>query len=191
MTKYKDLLQKTEEIIERLETLDILCTMKGIKAEIIILGGAAIFLLMDMNNRDFRPTHDIDINILSTTNEKEIYQLLEQVQIDIVGGVMELPPMEDFRDGKEYEIDAGFTSIRVYVPSIELLACSKIFTRREKDLIDLKNSDILVLCNPNKLMEMVKEYKENMLNPHDPNSNIHELFDILKEKGINWKEFDI
>lgn len=184
MGAYGRIMKKSDEIFERLDILDILCEKQKVKAELVILGGAAILILMEMNNRTFRPTRDIDVNILSATNYEEIYKLLEQSNIDIVGGVMELPPMEDIRDGAKYKIDLDFNSIKVYVPAIELLACTKIFSKREKDLRDLEESSLLDLCDKNKLIKMVEEYKENMLSQNDIDINVHQLEHILIQKGI-------
>ena len=77
-----------------------------------------------------------------------------------------------------------FEAIKVYVPSIELLACSKIFSTREKDLRDLKETDILNFCNLEKLLDMVEEYKGYMINPDNSDTNVHHLEEALKEKGI-------
>lgn len=185
MAMYGPVLEKVDEILDRLEYLDFLCEQHDIQAEFVILGGAGILLFMEMYDRPFRPTRDIDVNLLSTSNKEEIHKILEKTQIEIVGGVIDLPPMEDFRDGEKFEIEGvDFQAIKVYVPSIELLACTKIFSKREKDLKDLKETSLLDMCDKYKLLDMVEDYKENMLNPNDMNVNVHELMHILEEKGI-------
>lgn len=178
------LLQERDEILFVLYELDEQCQKKKTTAELILLGGAAIFLFLDSHGVYFRPTRDIDVNIIETSNINEMRDILRENQIDIVGGVMELPPMEDFINSKKYLIDSGFTNLRVYVPSIELLACAKIFSAREKDLLDLRNSDLLKLCDIDKLMEMVEEYKDYVLNFKNLDLNFHELACILEEKRI-------
>ena len=40
---------------------------------------------------------DIDVNVLTTTSSDQIYALLQKVKINTVGGVMELPLMEDYK----------------------------------------------------------------------------------------------
>jgi len=176
---------KTEEILDRLELLDIYCVADQVQAELIILGASGILLFMEMKKQTFRPTRDIDVNVLSTTNSDQIYELLQKVKIDTVGGVMELPPMEDFKKTELFKLEGiDFEAIKIYVPSIELLACSKIFSTREKDLRDLKETDILKLCNIEKLLDMVEEYKDYMINPDNPDTNVHQLEETLKEKGI-------
>jgi len=176
---------KSDEIIDRLELLDILCMEDNVEAELVVLGAAGILLCMELVNRTFRPTRDIDVNLLSSSNKDRIHQLLREVEVDTVGGVMELPPMEDFEGDNLFKISGiDFEAINVFVPSIEMLACSKIFSTRQKDLQDLQKTDILLACNKDKLLSLVEEYTPHMLNPNNPDSNIHSLENILLEKGI-------
>lgn len=185
MNNYNTTFSKTDEIIDRLEILDILCHQQNVQAELVVLGASGILLCMELHEQTFRPTKDIDINLLSTSDKKKIQELLQQVKIDTVGGVMQLPPMEDFKGDEIFEIDGlDFEAIKIFVPSIELLACSKIFSTREKDLEDLKKTDILDTCDKEKLMEMVDEYKDHILNPNNFDLNVYELDNIFEEKGI-------
>ena len=150
MSAFGEQMHETDAILDKLDELDIMCEMKGIDAQILILGGAGLLLLMEMHKRKFRPTRDIDV----------------------LDGVVEVPPMEDFKDKEKLKIeDAGFQCIEVFVPTIELLACTKIFSKREKDLQDLRDTDLLAICNKEELMEMVDEYKDYLLNPNDPDLN--------------------
>lgn len=178
-------IRNVDEILDKLYTLDYLCLQRNVVAELVVLGGSGILLFMELNGKTFRPTRDIDVNLIATNNMEALLSSLAEVNIDIVGGVMEVPPMEDFKDKDSlFELDVNFSAIRVYVPSIELLACCKIFSTREKDLIDLKETSILENCNKEKLMKMIEEYKEYLLNPSNPDLNLHELDNIFKEKGI-------
>lgn len=172
------------EIIELLHVLDYKCHKQKIVAELVVLGGSGILLFMELHDQKFRPTMDVDINLLSTNDIQKLRSLLEDLDIDIVGGVMEFPPMEDFKKGSMFKLDVDFTSIDVYVPDIELLACSKIFSAREKDLVDLEKTMILENCNKEKLLDMVGEYKMYLLNPDNFNLNLHSLTRIFNEKGI-------
>lgn len=172
------------EIIELLHMLDFKCNKQKIGAELVILGGSGILLFMELHDKTFRPTMDVDINLLSTNDFQKLRSLLEDLDIDIVGGVMELPPLEDFKKSCMFKLDVDFTSIEVYVPDIELLACSKIFSAREKDLIDLEKTIILESCNKEKLLDMVNEYKMYLLNPDNSNLNLYSLTRIFEEKGI-------
>lgn len=60
-------------------------------------------LLIEMHNRKFRPTRDIDVNLLSTTDEITTRKILQQLAIDVLDGIVEVPPMEDFRDKEKLE----------------------------------------------------------------------------------------
>lgn len=179
-----DILTKTDDVAEQLERLDLYCQLNGVKAELVMLGGAGLLVLMELLGNEFRPTRDVDVNILKATDLDLVRQSLYEADIHIVGGVMSLPPMEDIKDGKKYKLDMDFQAITVYVPSIELLACSKLFSKREKDLRDLRDSTLLDLCDITTLLSMVEEYKPYMLNPSDPDENVHQLEVILATKGI-------
>lgn len=173
------------DIINRLIILDRYCSEKGVVGEIVLLGGSGILAYMNLFGNEFRATLDIDVNLISSNNEEEFIKVLQEAKIDIVGGIMEIPPLEDFNSKEDfYELDSDFSAIRVYVPSIELLACCKIFTTRGKDLEDLEDSSILEKCDLEKLMDMIDEYSGYLLNPSNTFLNIHELKRILKEKGL-------
>jgi len=179
-------MRTSDDILDTLYTLDFLCAQRKIVAELIILGGSGILLNLEMMDEQFRSTRDIDVNLIATNDTKSLLATLSEVNIDIIGGVMEVPPMEDFKDRKNsfHELDADFKSLRIYVPEIELLACSKIFSTREKDLIDLKETSLLKKCDRDKLLSLVEEYKGYILNINNPDLNYHQLHDILKELGI-------
>lgn len=66
------------------------------------------------------------------------------------------------------------------MPQIELLACTKIFSKRQKDLADLEKSSILDLCDLKKLRKMIEEYKSYLPNPSDPNLNLNHLKERLE-----------
>ena len=55
-----------EDVIERLDRLDILCEIHQIKVNLVLLGGAGMIVAMELNGRSFRPTLDIDIQLLSS-----------------------------------------------------------------------------------------------------------------------------
>ncbi|WP_313635347.1 DUF6036 family nucleotidyltransferase [Exiguobacterium sp.] len=183
---YSDQYRDIEEIIDTLMVLDTFCEASNIKVEIVIVGASGIILCMEIMNQEmgFRPTRDIDIQITRGEVTAALQAALQEYEIEIVGGVIHFPPREDFRDDDyRYKIEGLFEAIDVYVPNIELLACTKIFSSREKDLRDLENTDLLNLCNKNKLIELVDEYISNMPS-RDPSSNVHDLSRIFQEKGI-------
>lgn len=182
---FGDPIRNSDEIIDNLFKLDYLCKSRGLVGELILLGGASLALLMEMQDKAFRSTRDIDVNILNSSDETAMYAALKEAGIDVVGGVMTLPPMEDLRlDENRHELDVDFEAIRVFVPTPELIACSKIFSAREKDLKDLEESPLLESCDKEKLMTLVEDYKSYMSNPGDFNQNVFELDDILRRKGI-------
>jgi hypothetical protein len=171
--------------MNQLDILDLHCLKEGVEAELIILGASGILLYMELQNRTFRPTRDIDVNLKWSNNKEKLLSLLAKMEIDVVGGVMDIPPMEDFQGKDLFQlVGAVFGSIKVYVPSIELLACSKLFSTRGKDLKDLHDTDILNMCDLSKLIEMVEEYKLYMINLENPEINVHQLEVILLEKGL-------
>ncbi|MCM3087533.1 DUF6036 family nucleotidyltransferase [Bhargavaea ginsengi] len=175
-----------EEIVDRLSLLDFYCMKSGTIADLVILGGSGILMQLAINKDEFfRSTQDIDVNILLTNDTEAIYHQLREANIDVVGGVMEVPPLEDFKETDSlYELDMDFSNIRVFVPTLELLACCKIFSKRQKDLDDLESTSLLEQCDKDSLLEMVDEYRANLLNEHDPDLNLHLLDNILAEKGI-------
>lgn len=76
--------------------LDILCEHHDIEAEFLVLGGTALFLVLDMSDLKFRATRDIDVTFLSASNEEKLIELLDEVQMDLVKGIVDLPPLEIF-----------------------------------------------------------------------------------------------
>lgn len=174
---------RKDHIIEKLSILDILCERKNVRADLIVIGGSGMVILMEEFKKTFRPTRDIDIKIIDSTNERELVKILNEVDIHIVSGmVSDLPPIEDFRERPKFEVEAGFTNISVYVPTPELLACTKIFSKRPKDLLDLKESGILDICRNDVLLGLIDEYSPYMLNQDDLDINVHEIKKVLNSK---------
>ncbi|UJL45668.1 hypothetical protein KFZ58_14905 [Virgibacillus sp. NKC19-16] len=56
--------------------------------------------------------------------------------------------------------------------------------KRQKDLDDLENTPLLDVCDKEKLLEMVNEYKVELLNPNDPDLNFHQLDNIFHKRRI-------
>lgn len=187
MYKYENL----KEIREVLYKLDYMCKRDNIKAKLLLLGGSAILVLLELLGEKFRSTLDIDVDIISTNDYDKLGDNLRKLGIHSIGGVIELPPREDLiQEQNKYKVDgAGFEAIEVYVPTLELLACTKIFSTRGKDLEDLKSTSLIDLCDREKLLNMVNEYKEYLLNPSNMNLNVHELENIFKQKGYRMKEY--
>ncbi|WP_214785011.1 DUF6036 family nucleotidyltransferase [Exiguobacterium sp. S3] len=180
--QYKDV----EDIIDTLLVLDTFCAAKNIHVEFVVVGASGILLFIEMMSKEmvYRPTRDIDIRVTDGVVTTELKDALQEYEIEIVEGVIQFPPREDFQEvGFRHKIEGLFEAIDVYIPDIELLACTKIFSSRQKDLEDLENTNLLKLCDKNKLLELVEEYKSNMT-WNDPFCNVHDLSRIFQEKGI-------
>lgn len=178
-------LTKASQIVDKLELLDIMCEREGVNAELIVIGGSGLHLLMELYKKEFRPTRDVDVQLLNASDMEEINRLLRELNIHVVSsGIAALPPLDEYdkKDAK-YEIEEAFTNIKVYVPTPELLACTKIFTNRPRDLMDLKKS-LLDICDLAVLRYHIDDFKNYTLNPNDPNLNLYEIEQILKEKGF-------
>ncbi|MBP1968360.1 hypothetical protein J2Z83_000452 [Virgibacillus natechei] len=176
----------SKEIIEAMYYLDNYCILKNIHAEIVLMGGSAIMITLGiLNGMNFRSTNDIDVETISTTDMDLLQESLDLSNIHLVGGIMEVPPLEDLKEKDNlYEIHQDFSDINLFVPNIEILACCKIFSKRQKDLDDLENTPLLDACDKGKLLEMVNEYKVELLNPNDPDLNVHQLDNIFRQRSI-------
>ncbi|OAN10128.1 hypothetical protein A3783_15300 [Exiguobacterium undae] len=158
----------------------------SISHEIVIVSALGILIFIELMNKKtmYRPTRDIDIRITEGTVTQELKAALQEYEIEIVEGVIQFPPREDFQENDfRNKIEGLFEAIEVYVPDIELLACTKIFSSRQKDLEDLESTNLLELCDKSKPLELVEEYKSNMT-WNDPFCNVHDLSRIFQEKGI-------
>lgn len=180
--QYKDV----ESIIDTLLVLDTFCASRDIEVEFVVVGASGILLFIEMMNKEaeYRPTRDIDIRVTEGVVTPELKEALHEYEIEIVEGVIQFPSREDFRENEfRHKIEGLFEAIDVYIPDIELLACTKIFSSRQKDLEDLEKTNLLELCDKDKLLELVEEYKGNMT-WDDPFCNVHDLSRIFQEKGI-------
>ena len=109
MGMYGEPIRNSDEIIDNLFKLDFLCKQRGLVADLLLLGGASLALMMEMQEKAFRPTRDIDVNILNSNDERAMHAILEKAGIDIVGGVMTLPPIKDFqKEESKHQLDADF-----------------------------------------------------------------------------------
>lgn len=94
--------------------------------------------------------------------------------------VVEVPPVEEIEANDKLE----YSNLTVIIPTIEYFAVSKIFSIRAKDEYDLIHQGILDACDPEKLGEMIKLYKGDILNPNNMNYNFHTLKEEFKKYGI-------
>ena len=96
--------ETVDEIIEMLIELDTHCSFNGIYAKLVILGGSGILINLALKGTSFRPTNDIDVEAIASSDLDKLYRSLAEYQIHPVGGVMDVPPMEDLTDEKSYRI---------------------------------------------------------------------------------------
>lgn len=185
MHYFKDI----QDIINRLLLLDQKCHDAEIRARLVVMGGAALTAFMELHSQKrFRPTMDIDVSIVASTDEEKMQSYLMASGVQELGGIISLPPFEDFINEENwFEMEGGFTNIQVFVPIIELLVCSKVFSARPKDLDDLMNTDIIKECDIIKLQGMIKEYYENCIELSNPELNYYHLADIFRKHGIQWE----
>ncbi|MED4553897.1 DUF6036 family nucleotidyltransferase [Lysinibacillus capsici] len=174
-----------DDIVKKLELLDIFCGIRKTKGQLILFGGSAILIRLELENFSFRPTKDIDVGILKSMDEKELVQAIREANIDLIVGTIEVPPPEDFRDMEKYKLETNtLDNIEVFVPSFELLACTKLFSKRQKDLDDLEQTDLLNVCNKEALLELVEDYKGYVVNPEHPDWNYKKIDDIFSVRSI-------
>lgn len=175
----------SKQVYRQIEVLDEHCALEGVRAELLVIGGAGLILLLEQFGREFRPTTDVDVQVLGATNMNDVQKALNKSDIHIVGGVSDLPPIEDFLlKGKKFRLNnLNLANITVYVPTPEMLACTKIFSTRPKDLYDLERSEVLDVCDLNVLRNLIDDYKLYMQNPNDMNMNVHQIERIISDRS--------
>ena len=185
MGTLQEKMHDASEILDKLELLDAYCEANDTVGQIMMFGGSAILVVLELHKRPFRPTRDIDVSILASNDEKALIEALELANIDLISGTIEVPPKEDLVDIEKYKLDFGsLKNIEVFVPSLEMLACTKLFSKRQKDLDDLEQTALLDLCDKDKLKELVAEYSQYVLNPAHLDWNYHKIDDILALRSI-------
>ncbi|MGA4519250.1 DUF6036 family nucleotidyltransferase [Solibacillus silvestris] len=185
MSILQEKMSNYKEVLVNLELLDAFCTVNNTTGQLIMFGGSAILVSLELQNRPFRPTADIDVGILTSSDEKALIESLQAANIDLISGTIEVPPKEDLVDVSKFKLDIGtLDSIEVFVPSMEMLACTKLFSKRQKDLDDLEQTQLLDACDKNKLQDLIDEYTPYVLNPEHPDWNYHKFDDIRAVRGI-------
>ena len=172
----------TDEIRDKLNLLDKDCREESITAEFVVVGGSAMNLLLAKENIEFHVTQDIDIAGLETTSQEKLYQYLPKLGIEPVDGVL-LPDVSEFLDSENIQsFDDDYSNLKVYLPSYEMQACIKSLTDRRKDYEDVMNSGILNFCDIEKLINLIKEYKDYILNPNPLYSYYSDILDELHKR---------
>lgn len=169
------------EIRKKLKLLDELCKKENINADFLVVGGAALNLILHKNNLESRGTMDIDVEISLTNKEEALNGLLELLDIGKVGGLL-LPDILEIKETNEYEeLDDDYSNIKVYFVTVEMFICIKSLTKRPRDRDDILNKDILSICDPKKTISLINEYLPYHLNPEDPELNVNDVLPILEE----------
>jgi len=168
------------DVVDMLTDLDKRCAEENVKADLLLLGGAGLMIALELEGHGFRPTVELDFHIIETTDKSSLARAFEGFDIDTLADIVDFPPIEDLENDALFEIDNNFRAIRISVPSIEMLAISKMFSKREKDLRDLETSELLSLCDAEKLTALIEEYKSYLTNPEDGNLNVNNLKDVKR-----------
>nr|WP_314065743.1 DUF6036 family nucleotidyltransferase [uncultured Vagococcus sp.] len=150
-------------------------------ASFILVGGAALILTLAMHNREVRTTRDIDVSEMKVNAEKKAKLLAHFELLTInsnVDSVLFPPGAETLRDGEYKEFNDGYINIRVYVVTPEMLIVTKALTKRSRDLDDILNEDLLEIIDPQRTIDLIKEY-----NPfsNDPELNKNDILPKLEE----------
>lgn len=179
-----------EDVYGALHALDQACSEENIKASFTIVGGCAWMLLLDEAGIEFRATSDIDVVItgqpIEQAKRSRFHELLHDLSFEEPGGILFLPPPEDLTEPEKQRLIEGFRIIRPHLPTPELLACCKIFSDREKDLLDVTQSGLLSICDKGKLIELIEEYREYVLNPYNPNHHFSQVIRMLRNDELPW-----
>lgn len=172
----------TDEIRDKLNLLDKYCFEQSITAEFVVVGGSAMNLLLAKENVEFRPTHDIDIAGLDLNSKDKLHHYLLELGIEPVDGVL-LPDVPELMDSENIiYFDDDYTNLTVYLPSYEMQACIKSLTNRHKDYEDIINSGILNYCDIHKLIDLIEEYKDYLLNPNPLYSHYRDVLIELQKR---------
>lgn len=175
-------------VTRHLAVLDHLCEQEGVYAKLVLFGGAS--LLIHLGEERYRNTLDIDFQVIETSSEEKINKILAQFPgvFQVLGGFPQYPDQEMYKeDGKElFELDkVKFTNISIFLPSIEMVALSKLMTSRPKDFNDLQETEILDQCDLNKLKELADECASYMTEYELKNSNYSDWEELLSIRGLS------
>lgn len=176
----KDVIDK-KRMLKRLEVLDDYLKEFGVSYQIYLFGSC---LGMYHLEQDYRKSLDIDFQSKQNLLNKEIKNIMSDMEIHEIGGIMDIPPLEELEIVEK--IDYG--NLTVFIPSIENFALSKLLSNRRKDYDDLANYPILDKCNLSKLKHMLDEYL-----PYFPfNENLFYNFnyfeDLLENRNLKISE---
>lgn len=159
-----------------LEELNAEMAENNVYADVILIGGLLGKYLL---KGEFRETIDIDFMVKEVVNDSSFRKVLAKFYIDEVT-VIEIPPPEEIKFAETLR----FSNLNVHIPTIEYFALSKLFSTRQKDEEDLKETGILKHSNIPELVNMIDDYKDYVLNPNNKDYNFHNFDDYLQIHGI-------
>lgn len=174
------------EVMRHFMYLDLLCHEENVTMEITIFGGTAFLLRLGEEN--FRFTMDIDYKLEGISREDAIKDILAHLPaiFQNLGGFPFYPDRDMYKEDLTlYEFEQKtFTNLRLNLPSIEMLALSKLMSSRGKDLDDLLELPILEKCDLEKLSNLSEECKSYMTDYEYHQSNYSEWENILLKRGL-------
>lgn len=176
MTQFHNQFDK-KEMLKTLKILGNKLQSSGIDYEIYLFGSCLGMYLLD---KKYRMSLDVDFQSNDEINSQEIKDFMNLLNIHEIGGLMNVPPLDELVIVDELT----FGSLTVKIPSIENFALSKLLSNRPKDYNDLKSYPILDSCDIWKLRELVDKYVKYTVFENNPNYNFNYLDDLLKERNL-------
>lgn len=165
------------EMLKVLKVLGNKLKSNGIRYEIYLFGSCLGMYLLD---KKYRMSLDVDYQSKDEINSEEIKDYMNLLNIHEIGGIMNVPPLEELVIVDEFVY--GYLTVKI--PSIENFALSKLLSDRQKDYNDLKSYPILDSCDINKLKGMLNEYLEYFVFKDNPNYNFNFLEELLEERNL-------
>lgn len=174
-----------QAILRELLALDLICIEEDVKLSIALFGGAS--LILHLGDNQFRGTRDIDYRTEYVSSREKFIKIQDLMPgvFEELGGFPEFPDQELYqKNGKEYYEWDGvqFSKIKIFLPSIEMIALSKLMSNREKDLEDLTDTPILNMCDLIKLKELIDDCATYLANTRE--YNFLEWSEILIARGL-------
>lgn len=142
------------EVLVSLELANDELAYHNLKAEVLLMGGAAVIL----NHIDFRETMDIDVFIAHQSNDVRVKEILNRYRInDDLKRIATIPTLDDFTFSDVIEM----SHLTVHVASLEDLAMTKLFTSRPKDYDDLVTFILPQLSDKSSLSRRCQQYESS------------------------------
>lgn len=188
---YRNELMDDIKVRNNLKALDRLCQRDNVHASFILIGGAALILTMALHNKEIRATRDIDISNLKITkgNTDRLKEYFNLLSISTNADNVLFPPgAEILQDGEYQKFEDDYSNIKVYLVTPEMLVTIKALTDRSKDLEDIVNEDLLRIINPQKTIDLIREYDSYNIFSEKPEQNKNEILPKLQEMVYNQKK---